>query len=428
MTLLSTTVTVLIQNDAVLLGILLGLLALIFHTASLPRFAGFYRYVPTVLLCYFLPSLLSITWGEGQDWAFRAVDPGQSQLYMVASRYLLPASLVFFTLGIDLAAIAKLGFKAVAMFLAGTLGVILGGPVALLVVGSLFPETLGVGSDALWRGLATIAGSWIGGSANQVAMKEIFGASDQLFSQMIAVDILTGNLWLAVLLYGAGIHRYIDRKLKADSSSIEAVQRQVEAYQATVARLPTLTDWVKLSATGFGLVGLAYWMADGITPYIKAHYPSLERFSLTSGFFWVVVLATTFGLLASISSLRRLEGAGASKLGSLLLYILVATIGLQMDLTAIFKAPVLFLIGAVWMLTHISVLLLVAWLIRAPFFFVAVGSQANVGGAASAPIIATAFHPSLAPVGVLLAVLGYAVGTYGAWLCAVMMQAASGGV
>ena len=115
----------------------------------------------------------------------------------------------------------------------------------------------------------------------------------------------------------------------------------------------------------------------------------------------------------SFTKARELEGAGASRMGSILLYILVATIGMQMDLMAIFDNPVLFLIGIIWILFHIFLLLSVAYLIKAPFFYVAVGSQANIGGAASAPIVASAFNPSLAPVGVLVAVLGYARGTYG---------------
>ena len=93
-----------------------------------------------------------------------------------------------------------------------------------------------------------------------------------------------------------------------------------------------------------------------------------------------------------------------------------------MNIFSIFNNPGLFIVGIVWITIHATLMILVAKLIKAPFFFLAVGSQANIGGAASAPIIASAFHPSLAPVGVLLAVLGYAVGTYGAWLCGILMQ------
>jgi len=142
-----------------------------------------------------------------------------------------------------------------------------------------------------------------------------------------------------------------------------------------------------------------------------------------SGFFWLVVFATTIGLVLSFSSARKLEGVGASRWGSVFIYILVATIGMKMNLGEVYKNLGLFAIGIVWMLVHVGILLLVAYLIKAPFFFVAVGSQANVGGAASAPIVASAFDPALAPVGVLMAVLGYAFGTYGAIICAQLMQA-----
>jgi uncharacterized membrane protein len=144
--------------------------------------------------------------------------------------------------------------------------------------------------------------------------------------------------------------------------------------------------------------------------------------SLTSQFFWVVVLATTGGLFLSFTKARTLEGAGASTVGSVMLYVLIATIGMGMDITAIVERPGLFALGGVWMLIHVVLLFAVGRAIKAPTFYLAVGSVANVGGAASAPVVASAFHPSLAPVGVLLAVLGYAIGTYGAWVCGQLMR------
>jgi uncharacterized membrane protein len=148
--------------------------------------------------------------------------------------------------------------------------------------------------------------------------------------------------------------------------------------------------------------------------------------SIISGFFWLVVIATTYGLLISFTRFRKLEGVGASKWGSVFIYLLVATIGMQMDLKAVLENMGLFTIGLIWIFIHAALLFIVAKLIRAPFFFLAVGSQANIGGAASAPVVASAFNPALAPVGVLLAVLGYALGTYGAIICAYLMKAAQG--
>ncbi len=408
--------TTLITNDAVVFGILLGILAFVFITSKSehPFWKKFYKYIPSLLLCYFIPSVfnsLGIISGEG------------SNLYFVASRYLLPTSLVLLTISIDLPEIKKLGPKAIIMFLTGTLGIIIGGPLAILIVSVFAPDVVGgAGPEAVWRGLTTVAGSWIGGGANQAAMKEIFNVGDSIFSAMIAVDVIVANIWMAFLLYGAGIHERIDAKFQADTSAIAELKEKIETYRAQILRIPNLTDTIKVMAVGFGVTALAHFGADIIAPWIGENAPGLAKFSLTSGFFWLIVLATTIALGLSFTKARELEGVGASRYGSLFLYILVATIGMKMNIMAIFENPGLFLIGLIWITFHAILLIVVAKLIRAPFFFLAVGSQANVGGAASAPIVASAFHPSLAPVGVLLAVLGYAIGTYGAWICGIIMQ------
>jgi uncharacterized membrane protein len=213
--------------------------------------------------------------------------------------------------------------------------------------------------------------------------------------------------------------------MKADTSSIDAVRIKLENYSLSIMRIPSLLDWVRLVSIAFIATAIAHLVADIAVPWLKLHAPGLEKFSLTSRLFWIVLLTTTFGLLMSLTKVRNLEGAGASRLGTLLLYLLVVVIGMQMDLFAIFSNPGLLLVGAIWMIIHAVSMLLVARLIRAPFFFTAVGSMANVGGATSAPVIASAFHPSLATVGVLLAVLGYALGTYCAYLSALLMQVAA---
>ncbi|EMS35395.1 DUF819 domain-containing protein [Mariniradius saccharolyticus AK6] len=406
----------LIANDAVVFGLLMTILAFVFATSASkkPFWTKFYRIVPSVLLCYFIPAVfnsLGIISGES------------SGLYKIASRYMLPASLVLLTVSIDLKGILKLGPKALIIFLAGTVGVMIGGPIALFTVSRFFPDILsGTGPDELWRGLSTIAGSWIGGGANQTAMLEVFGASPALFSQMIAVDVLVANLWMAVLLYWAAKPEKIDRLFKADSSAIMELQEKVEKYRAGIMRMPNLSDTMVILGVGFAITGLSHWIADIVAPFIGTNYPNLKQYSLDSTFFWIVVIATTGGLLLSFTKARELEGVGASRLGSVLLYILVATIGMQMDLGAVLDNPVFFLIGIIWIIIHMLTMLIVAYLIKAPFFYVAVGSQANIGGAASAPIVASAFNPSLAPVGVLMAVLGYAAGTYGAYLSGLVMQ------
>jgi len=406
-----------ITNNAITLGILLVILSLIFHTSSSkkPFWIKFYKFIPSLLLCYFLPSLLN---------SFGIVDGNNQDLYYVASRYLLPASLVLFTLSIDLKVFLKLGTKANIMMFTATFGIIIGGPISVWLVSQFAPEIVGgEGPDAVWRGLATLAGDWIGGGANQAAMKEVFEVSDNLFSAMITVSVIIYGFWMGFLLYGAGITERIDKYLQADTTAIERVKEKMEKYQAENLRISSFNDLFKIVAIAFGVVAIAHFIADLFAPFLKTNFPALDKFSVTSGFFWIVVISTSGGLLLSFTKFRDLEGAGSSKIGSVFLYVLVAVLGLKMNVLAIFDNPGLLLVATIWILIHIIILFSVGKLIKAPFFFIAVGSQANIGGAASAPIVAAAFHPSLAPVGVLLAVLGYAVGTYGAWLCGILMQA-----
>ncbi len=404
-----------ISNDAVVFGILMAVLGFVFYTSNLKSsfWKKFYTFFPVILLCYFIPSLLNTT---------GIVSPEKSNLYFVASRYLLPTSLVLLTLSVDLKEISKLGSKALIMFFTGTVGIIIGGPIAIIIVKNLFPNLVSINPEELARGMTTIAGSWIGGGANQTAMKEVFNVDGELFSKMVTVDVLVGNAWLAVLLIGVGKTVFIDKFLGADSSSVESVKEKIEKYNLSIARIPDLKELIYVLTIGFGITGISHLIADNIAPYLLNNFPILEKYSLTSSFFWLIVMATTFGIILSFTRLRDLEGVGASKIGSIFIYILVATIGLQMNLFTVFDNPGLFLIGLIWISVHVILLFIVAILIKAPYFFVAVGSQANVGGAASAPVVASAFHPSLAAVGVLLSVLGYAVGTYAAYLCGIIMQ------
>ena len=404
-----------ITNDAVLFGILALMLGGVFYTtaSSNPFWKSFYKWVPALLLCYFLPSLLN---------SFGLVDAEESKLYFVASRYLLPASLVLLTLSIDFRRIIALGPKALIMFLTGTAGIIIGGPAAIIIMSWISPDVVGGhGPDAVWRGMTTIAGSWIGGGANQAAMKEIYGVGDQMFSVMVTIDIVVANIWMAVLLFFAARSTQIDSWNGADTGAITDLQNTVEAFHKKHDRKPELSDLMLIVAIAFGVVGLSHFGADYLSAAISK-MEGMKNSNLSSHFFWLVVLATTGGLSLSFTRARKFEAVGASKVGSVFIYILVATIGLKMDVMAIGDTPAMFIVGGIWMLVHASLLLIVAKLIKAPIFFMAVGSQANVGGAASAPVVASAFHPSLAPVGVLLAVLGYALGTYAALLTGTLMQ------
>ena len=411
-------------NDTIVFGLLMLALGFVFYTSSKKEgfWFKFYKVVPALLMAYLLPAIMNST---------GLISDSHSDLYFVASRYLLPASLVLMTLSIDLKAIFNLGPKALIMFFTGTVGIIIGGPIAILLISFFSPETVGgAGFDATWRGLATLAGSWIGGGANQAAMLEIYEYNPKLYGGMVLVDIVVANLLMAGLLMGIGKSDKIDKWLKADNSAIEELKQKVSNFSDSISRIPTLTDYIIIAAIGFSVVGFAHFGADNISGWLKENIAAVSDkssafSSFGSQFFWMISIATAIGIGLSFTKLKNYEGAGASKIGSVFIYILVATIGMKMDLSKVVDNPGLIVIGIVWMLIHVILLFAVAKLIRAPYFFLAVGSQANVGGAASAPIVAAAFHPSLATVGVLLAVFGYVVGTYGAILTAELMRIVS---
>ncbi len=431
----------LFTNDAIVFGLLMLSLGFVFYTESFKTgfWNKFYKIVPGLFMAYMIPALLTTTGLIAPDWESTS-STGEniaesSNLYYMASRYLLPAALVLMTLSIDLKGVFNLGWKALVMFFAGTIGILIGGPIALLLVAQFNPELIGVtGADAVWRGLSTLAGSWIGGGANQTAMLEIYGYNQKLYGGMVFVDIVIANIWMAIILIGIGKRNKFNKWLKADTTAIEDLKQKVSQFSESVKRNPSLTDIMIIAALAFGAVGFAHLASDYLAPYFDTIVSGMENATtrniftfLGSKFFWMISIATLIAVGLSFTKARNYEGAGASKFGSVFIYILVATIGMKMDLTLIFDNGWLILIGIIWMTIHALLLILVAKIIKAPYFFLAVGSQANVGGAASAPIVASAFHPSLATVGVLLAVFGYAVGTIAAIGCTILMQIAAGG-
>jgi len=431
----------LFTDDTIVFGLLMLALGFVFFTESLKGgfWEKFYKIVPGLFMAYMIPALFTTVGLIAPDWETTneagEITKHSSNLYYVASRYLLPAALVLMTLSIDLKAVFALGWKALVMFFTGTIGIIIGGPIAILLISIVSPETVGgSGFDAVWRGLSTLAGSWIGGGANQTAMLEIYEYNQKLYGGMVFVDIVVANIWMALLLIGIGKRKRINKWLGADTTAIEELKEKVSKFAEKVKRNPSLTDLMIIAAIAFGTVSIAHLSANFLAPFFDDVVANIESPTtrniftfLSSKFFWMISIATLIAILLSFTKARNYEGAGASKFGSVFIYILVASIGMKMDLTLIFENTGLIAIGVVWMTIHALLLIGVAKLIKAPYFFLAIGSQANVGGAASAPIVASAFHPSLATVGVLLAVVGYAVGTVAAILCTILMQIAAGG-
>lgn len=405
-----------IHNDIVIFGLIAATLGAVFWSASRPGgWQKFYGVVPPLLLCYLLPGIYN---------SIGLIDGAHSKLYNpVASRVLLPAALVLLTMAVDLKAILKLGPKLLAMYAATSVSIILGAALAFISMRAIAPQTM---AGDTWAGMATLAGSWIGGGANMMAMKEIFNVDATTFGRFAVVDVGVGYAWMAALLMLAQRAAKIDARSRADTAALDDLKQRVEAYRTQHERIPTLTDLMVIMGIAFGTVGLAHALAEPLSAWFGAHVSWAAQVSLDAPFVWIVGLCTLVGLGLSFTRARALEGAGASTIGTLLLYYLIASIGMQMEIGALFEKPLLLLLGAVWLGFHIVLLWLVGRWLNVPLFYFAIGSQSHIGGPASAPVVASAFHPSLAPVGALLGTLGYATGTVLAYFTGLMLRALAG--
>ena len=408
--------TALITNDIVVFGLIAASLGGIFYLASgpTPFWKKVFAWVPALLLCYFIPAIYNTA---------GLIDGEASQLYYFGSRVLLPAALVLLTLSVDLKGVLKLGPRLLFVFVAGTLGIALGAIVSFQLMEWFWPAA--VAGDT-WRGMAALSGSWIGGGANMVAIREIYEVDATLFGQFAVVDVAFASLWLATLLFLANRAAQIDARSGADTAAIDEMRDRIAAYEAANARIPTLTDLMVIIGVGFGIVALAHAISNPMAAWFADNVAWSSRFSLDSNFVWIVVLSTLGGLGLSFTRVRQLENAGASRIGTVCLYFLIACIGMQMNFFRLAERPELLLIGGIWMAVHVLTIWAAARMVKAPLFYFAVGSQGNIGAAASAPVVAGAFHPTLAPVGVLLGTVGYATGTVIAYFIGQILRLMAG--
>lgn len=397
----------LLEQPIPVLAVLLGVLAGLFAVASHPIGRRCFKVVPLLVFAYFIPTVLSNS----------GVIPLESPLYEFIKDWLLPASLVLLTMSADIPAVLRLGSSMLILFLAGTATVVVGGPLAYLALGWTVPAELG---EQAWKGLAALSGSWIGGGANFVAVGESVGATDSTIAMMVVVDVAVANVWMAVLLFFSGHDETMDANIGADRRTLEEIRRKSEDFQEQVARPAQLKDLFAILFIAIGATVLASKLSPSFAERMAALSPGVAE--ILGPFAWMVILATAVGVAISFTPLRMLEGAGASRIGSVMLYLLVASIGAKAEFAKVLEVPSLLLIGAVWIAIHAGVLLLLRHRLKAPLFCMAVGSQANIGGAASAPIVAGAFHPALAPVGALMGVVGYILGTGAGLLCAFLLR------
>lgn len=389
-----------LSDPTAVFAYLAAVLGVVFWLSGRSSLDRLFTVTPPVIYAYFVPTI-STTIG---------ITPPSSPAYDWMVRYLLPVALLLLMITIDLKAVARLGGLALLMVVTGTAGIVIGAPIALLLFGPFLPE-------GAWTGFAALSGSWIGGTANMVAIAESVGTPDAMLGPIIVVDTVVGYGWMGVLLFLSAYQRRFDERIGARTEAIDTANRRLREYDA--ARRPIeLRHAAVILGLGFG--GAAAAVAAG------EHLPSLGDPTVISHTTWAVLLVVTGGLALSFTPIRRLEEAGASRLGYAALYLLLGAIGAQADLKAVLEAPLFLAAGAVWIAVHAGLLLIVTRLARAPLFFFATGSMANVGGAASAPVVAGVYHPAMAPVGLLMAVFGYVLGIYAALGCAWILGALAG--
>ena len=353
--------------------------------------------------------------------------PHSHPLYAFVSRQFLPVCLLLLLIGTDLPALARMGAPATLMMLAGMAGTVLGGLVSYRLYRPWLPPEA-------WGGIGALTATWTGGSANMIAVKEALDLPAGLVGPLIIVDAAVAYSWMALLIWSssqqdrwdtwmgkapaAGMPGEARREAETgtDPASSEVLSSKAGERGRAPSEVPTRRGGTSVAEPGDPMpgrlpvaVGLAIllslaaqWIAQRLPVIGAAFGPSS----------WTVLTVTTAALLLSLTPLRRLEQAGASKLGTLLLYALLVSIGAQADLRSIFQTPVFLALGATWILVHGLVLLAAGRLARAPLGLIAAASQANIGGTVSAPIVGATFSPQLASVGLLMAIFGNLTGTY----------------
>ena len=374
-----------IKNPTGIIGFLLFIEISLLIFSSHAKFKRYFRFLPSIFWIYFLPMLAS---------TFGILD-SKSPILPAISTYLLPSCLFLLLLSVDFGAILRLGKTALIMFFSGSLGIMIGIPLVFFLFKDL------VGRD-MWSSFGALSASWIGGSANLIAVKEALGAPDQIFMPIVIVDTIVPYFWMGILVSLAGLQVFYDRWNRSDRAVLEEISGRIKG--AAVEKKNALKIDKVILIIAFAILGglLSLWVAQKL--------PTVKDIISTST--WVILIASLSGIAFSFSPARRLEEFGASRVGYFMLFFVLTSLGARANLSNIGSTAFLVGAGFLVVLIHATVLIVVARMIKAPMFLVATASQANIGGVASAPIVAEIYEHGLASVGLLMAILGNITGTY----------------
>jgi uncharacterized membrane protein len=380
-----------ITNPLLIIAVLVSIEALVLVLSRHERTRRYFDLLPAVFWIYFLP-MLAATFG---------LITAKSPVYGMITTWLLPASLVLLLLPVDMKAILRLGPTALAMFFIGAAGIIAGTVFSF----ALFKPLVGA---EFWSGFGALSASWTGGSANMIAVKEALSVPDAVFAPMVIVDTVVPYLWMGFMIAMVGLQPAFDRWNRSDRSILDHFGEQAVKHLATSGSRRTAVGVLLALGVAFAGGGAAHLIARQL-PQIK---------DVVTTYTWTIMVVTLIGILLSFSPVRNLERSGATRTGYDLLYFVLTAIGAKASVASIGSALVLIAAGLVIVAVHAVVMLIGARLLRAPLFLVAAASQANIGGVASAPVVAEVYHAGLASVGLLLAILGNIVGTWLGIVCA----------
>ena len=378
-------------------------------------FKKLYQWIPPILFLYLLPTIATNT----------GLVPRGNTIRELSMNIILPVSLIVLTSIIHIPDLLKVTRQGLVVFLFGTVGIVIGGPIALFVYGLFDPAVLtGAGEQATWRGLICIAGSWINGTPGLLSMKEVYGSSESLFLTSLAADVILQNIWMFFLLYSVRIQHPINRwltgKKEVDFTFIENEQKEKEA-NGKKKRHSYFFQFMVLGLVYFWVIFSSDFSAAYFTT--KLGLTDSDAFSfLEKKSFWLILYSTSFGLVLSMTNLLKNGVQFWTKLGNTMLFFVIASIGSQLELDNIQLNFSFFIIGIVWLLLHLVFLIVGAKLMKAPWHYIAIGSQANIGGPASASVVAVSFHLGLASLGIILGVLSNVIGNYANLITGALFQ------
>ena len=393
----------LISSPGGVLAVLCAVAAFWFFIEQITEWK-FFQYLPPLLFIYATPVFLN-----NLD-----VIPSGSSVYAGLSSYVLPAFIVLMLLKVNVPAAIRIMGKGVLVMLMGTLGVIVGAVVAYVIVhGWLAPDA--------WTGFGALAGSWIGGTGNMAATSEMLNTPPEQFGLAVLADNVIYIVWLPILLASRNFAGWFNKWANVPEDRMRMMDAASEAV-IEEERTPVMRDYVYLAAIAIGVTWVASSLASIFFNSMMQNFPSLE--TLLSESTWRILLITTIALALSVTPVSRLPNPTA--IGTAMIYIFVAGMGARASIAGFGQAPA-FLLGAlIWIMIHGAFCLLGAKLFRVDVHSVAIASAANIGAAASAPIVAAFHRPTLVPVSILMALLGYAMGNYLAPIAGHLARIAAG--